>query len=541
MRPRSLYLILFSAGALVIGILLFARSRQRGPHRPENTVNALAAAQPAPSEGNSAIASTVQASLARLDAILVSRDARPNEATLTFKDDAAYRRFLARAQAQDLTIIDQLDALRSVRVRYDRIYALKRDLAQNAADYADAAANYFLRIPEKPAKATRADITEVPLRNNTLAFLGATGDRSNWGRGVTVAILDSGVSALDPTFTGRVRTLDVGAGSLPGTTGEAGHGTAVAALAAGLAVDAPGVAPAANLISIRVTGADGLSDIFTVAQGILAAVDAGAKVINISLGSYATTAVLTAAIDYAESHGALIVAAAGNDQATQLTWPAADTRVVSVGAVDGIGQQVSFSNSSPQLQISAPGYGVQTAWLDRQRVYVDGTSASAPIVAGAIAAVMSVNPGFTAAQAWEVLAATASDAGPPGADADYGRGILNLGWAMTYHDLTRVDPAISNHYYDTANSQMDFVVQNRGGQTVSGLTLDVDTNGFTLSYRVPTLTASASTVITVPVDQKTLIANGSLTYKTTLSTPIGINDQDASNNIKTSRLTPPKK
>jgi hypothetical protein len=96
MRPRSLYLILFSAGALVIGILLFARSRQRGPHRPENTVNALAAAQPAPSEGNSAIASTVQASLARLDAILVSRDARPNEATLTFKDDAAYRRFLAR-------------------------------------------------------------------------------------------------------------------------------------------------------------------------------------------------------------------------------------------------------------------------------------------------------------------------------------------------------------------------------------------------------------------------------------------------------------
>ena len=541
MRPRSIYLILFSAGALVIGFLLFARSQQHDPNPPANSPSAISAADPARSPVNAAITATVDAGLARLSAMLVSRDARPKEATLTFKDDAAYRRFLARAQAQGLTIVDQLDGLRSVRVRYDRVASLQKDLAQDAADYADASANYFLRIPEKPARADRAEITQVPLRNGTLAFLGATGDRSTWGRGVTLAFLDSGVSALDPTFTGRVRTLDVGAGSLPGTTGEAGHGTAVAALAAGIAADAPGVAPAANLISIRVTGADGLSDIFTVARGILAAVDAGAQIINISLGGYGTTAVLTAAIDYAEAHGTLIVAAAGNDQANQLTWPAADTRVVSVGAVDAVGQQVTFSNSSPQLQITAPGYGVQTAWLDGQRVYVDGTSASSPIVAGAIAAVMSANPGYTATQAWEVIAATTSDAGAPGADADYGRGILNLGWAMSHNDLTRVDPAISTHYYDAANSQMEFVVQNRGGQSISGLTLDVDTDGFTTTYRVPSLGPGASTVIAVPVDQKNLVANGSIKYTTTLSPPIGTVDQDFSNNIKTSRLTPPKK
>jgi hypothetical protein len=538
MRPRSIYLILFSGGALVIAILIAARPRQitSQPTNPAETP-----AKPAVHSTEAAINVTVEISLARLRSLVISRDARPNEATLTFKDDAAYRRFLARAQAQGLTVISQLDALRSVRVRFERLDSLQKDIARNGGDYTDTAANYFLRIPEKPAKADRADIDQVPLRNTTLAFVGASGDRSTWGRGVTLAILDSGVSALDPTFTGRVRTIDIGAGSLPGTSGDAGHGTSVASLAAGISVDAPGVAPASNLISIRVTGADGRSDIFTVAQGILAAVDAGAQVINISLGGYATTAVLTAAIDYAESHGTVIVAAAGNDQATQLTWPAADTRVISVGAVDAIGQQVTFSNSSPQLQITAPGYGVQTAWLDGQRVYVDGTSASAPIVAGAIAAVMSVNPGYTAAQAWEVLAATVSDAGTPGADPDYGRGILNLGWAMNYNNPSRVDPAVSSHYYDTANSQMDFVVQNRGAQSVSGLTLDVDTNGFTVSYRVPSLNAGASTVIAVPVDQKTLVANGSMKYITTLSTPIGIVDQDPSNNIKTSRLTPPKK
>jgi subtilisin family serine protease len=251
--------------------------------------------------------------------------------------------------------------------------------------------------------------------------------------------------------------------------------------------------------------------------------------------------VLDAAIDYATTRGALIVAAAGNDQATQLTWPAADARVVSVGAVDAIGQQVTFSNSGPQLQVSAPGYGVQTAWLDQQRVTVNGTSASAPLVAGSVAAVMSADPRLTAAQAWAVLAATTNDAGAPGTDSDYGRGILNLGWAMSRTDPTRIDPAISSHHFDATKNQMDFVIQNRGAQPVSGLTLDIATNGFTTTQHVPTLAPGASTVLILPVDQKSLTSEGALIYRTTLHTPIGVNDADPSNNQKSSRLTPPKK
>src|SRR5204863_541770 len=118
----------------------------------------------------------------------------------------------------------------------------------------------------------------------------------------------------------------------PGSGREDGHGTSVAALAAGSARDAPGVSPGANILSIRVTDANGTSDLFTISQAILAAVDAGAKIINISLGGYSTGPVLDSAIAYATKQGALIVAAAGNDQAAQLAWPAADSRVVSVGA-----------------------------------------------------------------------------------------------------------------------------------------------------------------------------------------------------------------
>lgn len=475
----------------------------------------------------------------QLKKLLTRRDARPQEALLTFKDAETYRRFLDRAQKLGLTVLGQIDALRTVRIRYDSLAALENDLLQYGADYADVTANYYVNIPQIPAKADRTATTQIPLRNDTLAFLGAAADRSTWGRGTTIAILDSGV-APDPTFgSGRVQYLNVGVGTLPGSGAEDGHGTAVAALAAGLAADAAGVAPAASILSIRVTGADGQGDLFTVAQGILAAVDAGAPIINLSLGGYQTTAFLEAAIGYAIDHGTVIVAAAGNDQAAQLSWPAADPRVISVGAVDAAGQQVAFSNSGAQLQISAPGYGVQTAWLDGQRVYIDGTSASAPLVAGAIAAVMSQNPGFTAAEAWAVVRQTASDAGAPGADPDYGNGILNLDWAMHAATPNRTDPAVSAHYYDTTSGQMEFIVQNRSARSVSGLGLNVDTNGFTTGYRVPDLAAGASYVVKVAIDPKTLATAGSLTFTSDLVTPFGLTDANPANNRRTSRLVPP--
>jgi subtilisin family serine protease len=276
-----------------------------------------------------------------------------------------------------------------------------------------------------------------------------------------------------------------------------------------------------------------------VAQAILAAVDAEAQIINISLGGYESSPTLNRAIDYAAQRGVVIVASAGNDQAAQLTWPAADARVVSVGALDALGQQVIFSNSSPQLQMTAPGYGVQTAWLDEQRVYFDGTSASAPIVAGAIAAMMSANPGLSAAQAWQTLRQYASDGGAPEPDPDYGNGILNVGWAMNRNDPLRIDTAISSHYYDAATGQMEFVVQNRSGQGVSGMVLNVEASGTTTTYSIPLLGPGATYVVKMAVDQSQLKANPGIVFRTQLANPGGVIDQVPANNRKTSALAPP--
>lgn len=533
--PRLPQLLALGAALLLLVLLAF-QSRDR-ISTPSTTSTPAESRKPPDASDHTPLPSPRTAELhAVLQRALLVRDARPHEAVLTFANADAYARFLARAQHRGLAVLGQLDRLLTVRIRYDSLSALETELLEHAADYAHVGANHLVHIPAPPGKVDGAAANEIPFRNETLSFLGVAADHANWGRGTTIAILDSGV-ALDSTFgNGRVQYLNIGLGTLPGTGVNDGHGTSVAALAAGASVDAAGIAPAATVLSIRVTDTNGASDIFTVSQAILAAVDAGAPVINLSLGGYATTNALNSAIAYADAHGAVIVAAAGNDQAAQLAWPAADPRVVSVGAIDATGQQVAFSNSGPQLQIAAPGYGVQTAWLDDERVYVDGTSASAPLVAGAIAAVMSQNPACTAQQAWDVLRRTTSDAGAPGADADYGNGVLNLDWAMNVANTTRLDPAIASHHFDTAKSQMNFVVQNRSARPVTGLSLDVDTNGSTETHLLPEIAAGASYVLNVPVAPSSFTVDHGVTFTTQLVTPTGLDDANPANNRRSSQL-----
>jgi len=551
MSIKSAFLFaLLSLGAILIFVFWHAQPGHRPAPPPQDTVADLN--RVSTEDMNRLVSVSIPAKITsrELLATVASKikqrierpDARQHEAVLTFKTAEAYRNFLARAAQAGLRVIGRIDSSNTVRISYDDLNGLARELLDNAADYSQIAANFLVGNPNTPPQAqARATHTQVPVGNNLLSFLGVSGDTQTWGRGVTIAVLDSGVAA-DATFgIGRLTTLDIGLGTTPAGGSEGGHGTAVAALAAGQSSDAKGVAPAASVLSIRVADNEGKSDSFTVAQGILAAVEAGAKIVNISLGGYGTNAALDSAIEYATSQGVVIVAAAGNDQASQLTWPAADPRVVSVGAVDANGQQVIFSNSGRQLQVTAPGLGLQTAWADGSRVLFDGTSGSSPIVAGAIAAVMSQDPGLTPAQAWQILQTHTSDAGAPGVDPDYGNGILNLGWAMARNDPTRIDTAIASHYYDTATEQLQIVVQNRSAQAVAGLDLSLDINGSVRHYPISWLAAGASSVVNLSISASQIAAAGRIEFNSELVNPPGINDQVASNNHRVSVLVSPTK
>jgi hypothetical protein len=475
---------------------------------------------------------------AQLAALLGRPGAMPNESVLSFRDAAAYDAFLARAAAAGLDVAGRLDGLLTVRVRFDSLDGLAADLLANSSDYTEVAANVIVLPPPAPPPAEeRPGGAQAAVGNRLLDLLGVTGDHSTWGQGVTIAVLDSGVAA-DPTLADRLRVLDLGQGTAPAA--DDGHGTAVASIAAGSANDAPGVAPGADLLSIRVTGEDGTSNLFTLAEAIMRATDAGADVINISMAAYADSAYLGNAIGYAIENGAVIVAAAGNDQAAQLSWPAADPRVISVGSVDALGQQDVFSNSGPQLSLTAPGYDVQAAWTDGERVYFTGTSASAPVVAGSIAALLSQNPGMTGEEAAQVLQQYSNDGGTAGADPDYGEGTVNLGWAMNRDNPARVDTAISSHYFNNETGNMEFVVQNRSGAAVSGLTLTVDAGGSTGVATVQALEPGATYTATVPVDKAALTSAGQLTFRTTLANPPGAAaDAVPANNRATSSLTAP--
>ncbi len=540
-RPSRFFAALgcFALIVLVVRLTLDRPPENSPASLPAAHTAATPPARPAPGPagigwGASALADRL---IDRLRQQLENRDARPREAVLTFKDEDAYRRFLARAGRDGLSVLGTIDDFLTARVRYDSLDALQRELMNHTADYLDVDANAYVYTPAPPPVQSRSTGVQLPFGDRMLAFLGVEGDHRAWGRGITIAVLDSGV-APDATFDqNRLRHLDIGYGET-GSESD-GHGTAVAALAAGAALDAIGVAPSASILSIRVTDESGVSDSFTLSRAILAAIENGAHIINISLGAYSSSAVLSNALQKANAAGVVVVASAGNDQAARLTWPAADPGVVSVGAIDALEQQVRFSNSGDNLQLSAPGYGVQTAWVDGQRVTFSGTSASSPIVAGAIAAVMSESPGLAAIEAAGLILQHSSDAGAPGADPHYGQGILNLGWTMARNDPTRTDTAIASHHYNAATGQMEIVVQNRSTLAVAGLELTIESAAGLSRHTLPWMPPGSVSVVTTPVNQAALAAGLSQTFISHLAHPTGTTDANPANNQRSTTLQTP--
>ncbi|HYF34127.1 MAG TPA: S8 family serine peptidase, partial [Prosthecobacter sp.] len=257
-----------------------------------------------------------------------------------------------------------------------------------------------------------------PFGDSGLDTIGATGDRSTWGRGVTVAVLDTGVTdhpLLDGT---EVTHYDlVNDGSQPN-----GHGTAMASLIAGDGEDEGGAAPASRIIDIRVADVTGVSNTALVAEGIMKAIDQGARVINISLGTTGDSAVLRRAVEYALEKGVVIVAAAGNEQAAVLAYPAAYRGVISVAAVDAAKVQAYFSNSGAGLIIAAPGVGIISGYTNGQTVIGSGTSQAAAITSGVVATLLG--RGYSAHNMAQVLSNAALSTGAPAIQV--GAGLLQV-------------------------------------------------------------------------------------------------------------------
>jgi thermitase len=223
---------------------------------------------------------------------------------------------------------------------------------------------------------------------------------------VRIAIVDTGIDAGQPDLAGKV----VGAANFTASTTTAdlaGHGTHVAGITAASFDNATGIAgmaPNARLLDVKVLAVDAngrtAGDCADVADGIVWAADHGANVINLSLGSPSPCRAMQLAIDYAFAHGALPVAAAGNDGTTSRSYPAAFDHVLSVAATDTDDEIAGFSNRGANwVDVAAPGVGIVSTLPTYDNAtgavgygYLSGTSMATPIVAGIAALIWDQFP-----------------------------------------------------------------------------------------------------------------------------------------------------
>ncbi|GIJ34141.1 type VII secretion-associated serine protease mycosin [Micromonospora sediminimaris] len=264
--------------------------------------------------------------------------------------------------------------------------------------------------------------------------------RTSTGRGVVVAVIDSGVDGSHPDLTGQVLPgLDLVAPNGATQADPVGHGTTVAGLIAGRNDDRRGVvglAPDARILPVRVLDAENrYDDALIVAKGVRWAVDNGAKVINLSLGGNGDSAALAAAIDYAFARDVVVIACTGNlatSPEAKVWYPAREPGVIAVSGLERNSDNLwSGAITGRTTVLTAPASGLVGARPPGGYWRVQGTSFAAPLVAATAALVRSRYPQMSAADVVNRLLATARDIGPTGRDERFGYGLVDPVAALT--------------------------------------------------------------------------------------------------------------
>ncbi|WKX74474.1 type VII secretion-associated serine protease mycosin [Streptomyces sp. XD-27] len=283
-----------------------------------------------------------------------------------------------------------------------------------------------------------------------------TKGREKNGDPVRVAVIDTGVDNTNPQLTKAVNASK-GADFLPkdkneggskdkpkrsdGTDDEVGHGTKAAGIIAARPIEGTGfvgLAPEAEIIPIRQNDAKGTGTPDTLARAIEKAVDEGARVINISQDTKGRLrhSGLERAIAFAIKHDVVVVASAGNDGADRElhnTYPAAYPGVLAVAASDRNNERALFSQSGHFVDVAAPGVEIVSTVPKGGQCVDNGTSFSAPYVAGVAALIRAKHPDWTQEQVVAQIEQTA-ERGVNGRDPYIGWGVVDPVRALNEDD-----------------------------------------------------------------------------------------------------------
>jgi subtilisin family serine protease len=322
----------------------------------------------------------------------------------------------------------RLDTLRTAAAEHRQVLAVSPELVHHA-----------LTTPPSPPPATPPAMADPPVDDDRATWgLRAVGALASprTGRGVTVAVLDTGLALDHPHFAGRAVTAR---SFVEGSAAQDvhGHGTHCAGTVCGPrdgAGRAHGVAPEATLLAGKVLGDDGAGSDATILAGLNWAVAGGAAVVSMSLGADVREAhpPYTTAGRRALRAGTLVVAAAGNnarrpDDPGFVGAPANSPTVLAVAAVDHELAVADFSartlpGHGGQVDIAGPGVDVYSCWIDPdQHRTISGTSMATPHVAG-VAALLAQDGGPRGAALWADLVARARRL--PARSDDVGSGLV---------------------------------------------------------------------------------------------------------------------
>ncbi|CAI6019456.1 S8 family peptidase [Cohnella sp. JJ-181] len=246
---------------------------------------------------------------------------------------------------------------------------------------------------------------------------------------IVVAVVDTGVQLDHPDLKGRlVQGTNIVDPSAP-PEDDVGHGTHVAGIIAAEVNNGEGVAGMTwytKVMPVKALDNSGAGTTYSVAEGIIWAVDHGADIINLSLGNYAEAQFLHDAIRYAHDKGALVVAASGNDNTDRPGYPAAYPEVVAVGATGSDELRAPYSNYGDYVDVSAPGTSIASTYPGSRYAALSGTSMASPHVAALASLMLAADGSLTNDRLAALLGQTARDLGAAGRDPEFGFGQIDV-------------------------------------------------------------------------------------------------------------------
>ncbi|HTY90924.1 MAG TPA: S8 family serine peptidase [Methanocella sp.] len=275
------------------------------------------------------------------------------------------------------------------------------------------------------------------------------------GKGVKVALVDTGIDGTHPDLKGRIVDFKDYVGGKTTAYDDFGHGTHCAGIIGGSGAASngkyKGMAPEVQFIGIKVLGKDGSGSLDNIIAGLNYAAKSDAKVISMSLGSTEHTQSMDDAVNNAVKAGKVVVVAAGNSGpgSSTIACPADCANALTVGATDKSDVIASFSSRGPNRDgtvkpdVSAPGKDIVSCRatgtndgkaIDTYYLSMSGTSMATPMVSGCVALLLQKKPDLTVSQVKDIMEKTAKQLGSGVPNNDYGYGRVSIINAINYLD-----------------------------------------------------------------------------------------------------------